>query len=615
MTAARALWDSAWREGLAPEPQLTVSEWADAHRILPQTSAEPGPWRTSRTPYLREIMDCLSTASPIERVIFQKGAQIGGTEVGLNWLGYIIAHAPGLALLVMPSLDMVRRNTRTRIDPMIEATPALASRVVSARSRDPGNTATAKRFIGGELVMTGANSAAALRSTPARYLMLDEVDAFPFDVGGADRGEGDPVALAAKRSTTFRGKRKMLMVSTPTVKDFSRIETAYEESDRRRYFVPCPHCGAMQTLEWARIVWPEGEPHKAHAVCEHCAEPIAESHKAAMLAAGEWRATAQGDGRTAGFHLSALYSPFETWGEIAAEFLAAKRDPARLKVWINTALAETSSEGQAKVEPEALAMRCEDWGASLPDGVAVITAGVDVQDDRLELEIVGHGRGEETWSLAYHVLPGDPSGPALWRELDAILQQRWQHRRAVADLPVRAVCIDSGGHFTGQAVRFAAERAQRRVWAIKGGSGPGRAPWPRKPSRSAKTKLPLYVIGVDALKETVAARLAIAEPGPGYMHFPDGRDAAWFAQLTAERIVTRYRKGRAVREWVKPNDARNEALDCRVYALAALEGLKALGLRLDVEAKRPANAPPRTAAEAVAAKPPPRTIRSKWMDQ
>ncbi len=609
--SALAIYDAAWREGLRPEPQLAVSDWADRHRRLPATAAEPGFWRTARTPYLRAIMDALSVGAAVERVVLMKGAQLGGTEVGLNWLGYIIHNAPGLALLVMPSIDMVRRNTRTRIDPLIEGTPELAARVVAPRSRDPGNTATQKRFVGGELVMTGANSAAALRSTPARYIFLDEVDAFPLDV----EGEGDPVALAVKRSTTFRGKRKILMVSTPTLRDFSRIEAAYLESDRRRYFVPCPHCGGMQTLEWARIVWPEGEPEKACAQCEHCGESIDESAKPSMLAAGEWRATAAGDGRTAGFHLSSLYSPFETWGEIAAEFLRVKRDPSRLKTWVNTALGETWDEGQARIEPEALASRAESWGDALPDPVAVITAGIDVQDDRLELELVGHGRGEETWSIAYHVLYGDPAGDALWRELDALLLQRWPHPRAVADLPVRAACIDSGGHFTGRVVEFAAARAARRVWAIKGASGAGRTPWPRKPSRSAKTKLPVYVIGVDALKEAFAARVAVSEPGPGYCHFPDGRDATWFAQLTAERIVTRYRKGRAVREWIKRPDDRNEALDARVYALAALEGLKSLGLRLDIEAQRLADAPRRAAGDPIAAPPAPKVIRSKWMDR
>lgn len=235
----------AWAEGLAPEPALSVSEWADLNRVLPPTSAEPGRWRTDRTPYLAEIIDALSTGSPYERVVFMKGAQIGGTEAGLNWLGYIVQNAPGLALLVMPTLDMLKRNTRTRIDPMIEATPELSKRIAPTRARDGNNTMFAKSFPGGQLVMTGANSGAGLRSTPARYLFFDEVDAFPNDADG----DGDPVDLALKRAKTFRGKRKVLMVSTPTVKGESRIEDAYGESDQRRFHVPCPQCGHMHPLE------------------------------------------------------------------------------------------------------------------------------------------------------------------------------------------------------------------------------------------------------------------------------------------------------------------------------------------------------------------------------
>ena len=266
MTTDAALIDAAWRAGMMPERQLTVSEWADAHRMLPATSAEPGRWRTDRAPYLRGIMDALSVGSPLERVVFVKGAQLGGTEAGLNWLGYIVHNAPGLALLVMPSLDMVRRNTRTRIDPMIEATPELRKRIAPARSRDSTNTAFAKAFPGGQIVMTGANSAAGLRSTPARFLFMDEVDAFPADADG----EGDPVDLAMKRTATYRGRRKILLVSTPTIKGESRIEAAFLESDQRRFFIPCPACGEFHTLEWGNIHWPEGRRGEAYAACPSC---------------------------------------------------------------------------------------------------------------------------------------------------------------------------------------------------------------------------------------------------------------------------------------------------------------------------------------------------------
>ena len=245
---ALELIDAAWRRGLEAEPQLTVSEWADRHRVLPTANAEPGPWRTDRVPYLREIMDCLSTSSPVERIVFMKGAQTGGTEAALNAIGYWIAHAPGIILTVWPSIDMVRRNSRIRIEPLIDGTPALRAKIPPARSKDPGNAVAQKEFPGGALVMTGANSAAGLRSLPARYLVLDEVDAFPPDADG----EGDPVALAVQRTVTFRGRRKIVLISTPTFAGASRIETAFAESDQRRFFVPCPHCGHMQLIAWAR---------------------------------------------------------------------------------------------------------------------------------------------------------------------------------------------------------------------------------------------------------------------------------------------------------------------------------------------------------------------------
>jgi hypothetical protein len=427
--------DLAWRRGIRPEPPIPVSDWADRHRILPPTSAEPGRWRTDRTPYLRDVMDALSTASPYERVVLMKGAQTGGSEAGLNWLGYIIQNAPGIAMLVMPSLDMVRRNTTVRIDPLIEATPALRELVAAPRSRDAGNSLFRKSFPGGQLVMTGANSAVGLRSTPVRYLFLDEVDGYP---GDAD-GEGDPVDLAIQRTATFRGRRKIYMVSTPTLKGHSRIEAAFEHSDRRFYHVPCLHCGDMAPITWARIRWPEGRRDQAHLVCAACGGVHHEHEKPRLLAAGEWRATAEGDGRTAGFHLSALYSPWETWAEIAAEHGRVRKDPARLQVWVNTKLGE-SWEDQAgdTVPADPLMARREDWGEALPAAVAVLTAGVDVQGDRIEVQILGWGRDEEAWVIDYRVLWGDPSGPRLWSDLDlpasrrarsAGARRRHRHRR------------------------------------------------------------------------------------------------------------------------------------------------------------------------------------------
>jgi phage terminase large subunit GpA-like protein len=604
---AFALVDDAWRRGLRAPPQMTVSEWADAHRVMPTMNAEPGPWRTARVPYLREIMDCLSTSSQVERVVFMKGAQTGGTEACLNAIGFWIDHAPGIILCVWPSLDMVRRNSRTRIEPLVDGTPALRRKIAPPRAKDPGNTVNQKEFAGGALVMTGANSATGLRSLPARYLVLDEVDAFPADADG----EGDPVALAIQRTVTFRGRRKIMLVSTPTDAGVSRIEKAFAESDQRRYFVPCPHCRAFQPLQWRGVTWPEGEPQKAFYACLECGGVIEERHKPALLAGGEWRATAPGDGRTAGYHLSALYSPFETWAEIAAEFLAVKNDPLRLRPWTNTKLGEPFEDRDgAAFDAEGLAARCEDFGERLPEGVVVLTAGVDVQGDRLALEIVGWGVGEESWSITYEEIWGDPAKPEVWAALDVELTRAYRHPRAGA-MRVRAACVDSGGHHTQTVYAFARERATRSVWAIKGRGGPGVPVWPRRPPRvREKTYSPL-IIGVDAAKETIVARLRLAEPGAGFCHFPTGRDVDFFRQLGSERRVRTWRRGVVVAEWKKDPAVRNEALDCRVYAFGALQGLVARGLRLSDEARRLADLPHLSEEAATAQQQ--RVIQSNWM--
>lgn len=607
--------DAAWRDGLTPEPQLTVTEWADANRILPGANAEPGPWRTSRVPYLAEIMNCLSTGSTVERVVLMKGAQTGGTEAGLNAIGYWIAHAPGLILTVWPSLDMVRRNSRTRIDPLIQTTPALKAKIVPARSRDPGNSMGIKEFPGGALVMTGANSAVALRSTAARYLVLDEIDGYPAEAGR----EGDPVALAIQRTVSFRGRRKIFLCSTPTEAGVSRIEKAFQESDQRRYFVPCPHCEAFQTLSWRGVTWPDGEPRKAFYACEACGGVIEEKDKHVMLAAGQWRATAEGDGLTAGFHLSALYSPFESWGQIAVDFIAAKNDPSRLKAWVNLKLGEPYEDRDtAPLSPDALQARgaaCDaPWTDLLPDGVAVVTAGADVQQDRIEIEFVGWGRGEESWSLDYTIIHGDTSRPDVWAALDRLLLRRFRHPRAVPDLPVLAAAIDSGFR-TDTVMQFCAPRLNRRVWPVKGRSGPGIPPWPRRPPKVRKGGVaPVFILGVDALKGTLLSRLRIEESGPAACHWPVDREYLWFQGLVAERPVRRYTRGVARIEWVPDPGVRNEPLDARIYATAALHGLFAAGFSLVDAAEKITRTDLRTGKEStppnVAAQ---KVIPSRWM--
>lgn len=609
--------DAAWvwrtiAAAIRPEPALLVSEWADKHRVLPPTSAEPGRWRTSRVPYMRGVMDALSTGSPFERVVMMKGAQVAATECGNNWLGYIIQHAPGTTLCVLPSLDDVRKNVVTRIEPLIASSPALAALVAKPVGRRAANSMMRKEFPGGFLVFTGATSPKGLRSTPARYLFLDEVDGFPGDAGN----EGDPVALAEQRTVTFRGRRKIFLCSTPTIKGLSRIERAYLESDQRVFEVPCQQCATFNRILWADIRWPEGERRKACWVCPDCGFPHEEHAKPALLAAGRWRATAPGDGRTAGFHLSALYSPFEPWGDIAVQHGQAKGDPSAMQAWTNLKLGDPFEDmAGEEITADAVASRAETIGDVLPPGAVLLTAGVDTQDDRLEVEVVAWGAGEESWSILHHVIPGDPADRAVWLQLDELLSRTWPHARAVPDMPISAVCVDTGGHHTQAAYNFVRDKQARRVWAIKGHNVPGKQIWPRKPSHKNKGRVPLYLIGVHAAKEVIFARLKIKEAGPGFMHFPMDRSTQYFQQLTAEKMVTKWERGRPRRIFVNPTKARNEALDLRVYAFAALHGVVAAGFDLDRAVAALAPMPPRTPDRPVMAPPPPvrRATRSSWL--
>lgn len=609
MSAARPI-DAAFSAGIAPVTYQTVSEWADAHRILSAvSSAEPGPWRTDRVPYMREVMDCLSARVDIGRVVLMKAAQLAGTECGLNALGYWIEHAPAPILYVMPTVDTGKVQSRTRVQEMIDATPALTACVKPARSRDSGNTLLLKSFPGGILRVAGANSAAGLRAMPIKYVIFDEVDAFPAVAGE----EGSPIELATARTTTFPD-RKLFFVSTPTVKGLSAIEREYQRGDQRRYQVPCPLCGAFQFLAWSRLKWEEGRPRSAWYECEHCRGHVDERHKGRMLELGRWVATAEPEEPgVRSYHINGLYAPpgWITWGELAAEFLRAKRDPALLQVFVNTRLAETWEDNAAKVSGEAVAERRETWTA-VPAAVAAVTAGVDVQDDRLEVEFVGWGPDEESWSLGYEIISADPSGPLAWSRLDQLLAAGIPlDAKGTRALPVAAACIDTGGHHTLAVYAFCRAREARRVWAIKGRGGSGVQIWPRRPTRRNKGKVPLYIVGVDAVKESLYARLQLTAPGPGYCHFPLARGAEYFRQLTSERVVTKFHRGRPRRIWFVRDGVRNEALDCRVYATAALHGLYALGLRLE----RPAQPTERPAPERRAAQPQQRGWEPRpWLD-
>lgn len=577
----------AWGRGLTPDPWLTVSEWSDTHRWLSsRASAEPGRYRTERTPYMRAIMDALSPGDPTQRVVFMKAAQVGATEAGNNWIGFVMHHAPGPMLAVQPTVELAKRNSRQRIDPLIEESPALKERVRPARARDSGNTQLSKDFPGGVLVMTGANSAVGLRSMPARYVFLDEVDAYP---ASADE-EGDPVGLAEARSLTFAHRRKVFLVSTPTIRGVSRIEREYEASDQRRFFVPCPHCGAMQWLRFERLRWEKGKPETAAYHCDACDEPIEEHHKPAMLAAGEWQATAEPrDARTVGFHLSALYSPpgWKSWADIARDKETATGSDEAERVFRNTVLGETWIETGDAPDWQRIAERREDWPAgTVPAGGLFLTAGADVQKDRIEVDVWAWGRGLESWLVDHVVIEGGPARPEAWDALTALLGRSWQHAGG-AELGLARLAIDTG-YETAAVYGWARSVGFAQVAPVKGLEGFNRASPVSGPTyvdataggKRLRRGARLWTVATSTFKAETYRFLRLARPAaeeladgaafpPGTVHLPGWADTEWIRQLTAEQLVTvRNRRGFAKLEWQKLRE-RNEALDCRVYARAA----------------------------------------------
>lgn len=580
----------AWGRGLAPDPLLTVSEWADRYRILSsRASSEAGKYRTDRTPYMRDIMDALSPSHAARRIVFMSGAQLGKTEAGNNWIGYCIHQAPGPFLAVQPTTELAKRLSQQRIEPLIEESPELREIVMPSRARDSGNTVLAKKFAGGQLVLTGANSAVGLRSMPARWLFLDEVDAYPGDV----EGEGDPVALAEARTRTFGHRRKVFMVSTPTIRGLSRIEREFEASDQRRYFVPCPHCGAMQWLKFERLRWEKSQPHTAEYICENCEQGIAEHHKTAMLAAGDWRATAAcADRNVIGFHISGLYSPvgWLSWEQIAREWEAAQGNDALLKAAKNTLLGESWQErGEAPDWQRLYERREQDNLGVVPHGALVLTAGADVQHDRIEIDVWAWGRRFESWLTDHLVVEGDPARPEVWDQLSAVLGRLWRSS-AGQSLTIAKLAIDSGdGRTTDAVYAWARRMGSAQVAAIKGVDGFNRVSPVDGPTyvdatergRKIRRGAKLWKVAVAVFKSETYRFLRLDRPADeelaegkgypdGYIHLAGGITAEWVKQLTAEQLVSvKDRRGFSRLEWRQSRE-RNEALDCRVYARAAL---------------------------------------------
>lgn len=573
-----------------PPENISVDEWADRHRRLSaESSAEAGPWRTSRTPYMREPMRAFSDPK-VRKVVIVAASQVGKTEVELNALGYVMDQDPGTVIFVHPTLDDAKKFSRLRIAPMLRDCPRLKRKVHDVRDSKASKTVLQKSFPGGMLMLTGSNAPSALASTPARYIFGDERDRWAKSAGK----EGDPWALAEARQTTFYNA-KSVEVSTPTIKGASNIETAYAGGTQERWVVKCPHCGEWHDVDfdyirfepWSETVNGKKVWHIKGGVdwcCPSCG--CLSSEQEVRDAPHKWRAdnpSAYDEKGIRSFWLNAFASPWVPWERIVIRFLEAKDDHQKLQVVYNTLLGKLwEDRGDLASDDELLARR-EDYGTrldgtevELPDGVLCLTCGVDTQDNRLEYEVVGHGQWGETWGIEKGVIMGRPDTDEVWQRLDGVVEHVYRYRDG-GGIRISMTCVDSGGHYTQEVYERCRARQGSRVFAIKGKGGEG-IPYTSIPTKVAirdkRATCWLYTIGVDAGKSSIMSSLKVQEHGPNFAHFPRGRgyDENYFNGLLSERMVlTTGSTGNRWR-WEKiPGHERNEPLDCRNYAMAALK--------------------------------------------
>lgn len=585
--------ERATRQVLKPPPRLTVSQWADEYRRLsPESAAEPGRWKTDRAPYQRGIMDAVN--DPLTReIVIMKSAQVGYTELIGNVVGFHIDRDPSPILVIQPTVEMGEAWSKDRLAPMVRDTPALRDKIKDPRSRDSGNTVLQKQFPGGHITIVGANSPSGLASRPIRIVLCDEVDRYPASAGT----EGDPISLARKRSTTF-WNRKLLMGSTPTVKGASRIEAAFELSDQRYYLVPCPHCETFDRLKWDNVHWDEGNPTGAWYACPHCGGIIRDTDKARMLQAGRWEATREFAG-IAGFHINELYSPWVSFGDTARAFVEAKRSPETLQTWVNTSLGETWVErGEAPTHERVQALRGEYASGEVPDGAAVLTAGVDVQKQRLVYVVRSWGAAMESWLVEFGELWGETDRPEVWAQLGNVLARDYSGKS------IRLMLVDSG-FLPDQVYTFC--RANPAARPSKGQqtlSSPVRMSKIDVSTRGVKLRSgqDLWHVDTGYFKSVVHGRIDWPRDQPGAWHLPHDISDAYCRQLIAESKVV-LPAGKVV--W-KRHDRENHALDCEVYATAAAKILGADRI--------PARKPKPEAAldEATAALPAPAVPRGRY---
>ena len=576
---------------LTPPPLLRLTEWIERNIRLPEgVSALPGPVRL--WPYQREIADAISDPE-IERVTLVKPVRVGFTTLLTGAIGSFVANEPAPILCLLPTESDARDYIVSDIEPIFAASPALRGALSANVEEGERNTLLSRRFPGGSLKIVAAKAPRNLRRHTARILIVDEADAME---SGA---EGNPIRLAERRTLSF-ANRKIIIGSTPLFEDTSHVLRAYAESDARVFEVPCPECGTFNELLWGHIEWQEGKPETASYRCPHCKSLIDERHKAAMVAAGRWRATRPEVKGHAGFRLNALVSLLAnaSWAKLAQEFLQAKDDPSELQTFVNTILGQGWREAGAEIDESALQSRAEPFGLdAIPAEVLVVTAGVDVQDDRLEITIAGWTRAGECLVLGHIVIWGSPDDDSTWFELDELLKTRWSHPHG-GKLRIDAACVDSGdGDWTDKVYSFCFPRASRRVMAIKGAGG-------ARPSiQVSKGKLKgggrIWIAGVDTIKTTIFSRL---QRGAS-IRFSQSLEAVYFEQLASERRVIRYTRGKPVRRFERIAGKRAEALDALCYAFAARS---AAPIQLDQRADE---------LRSIAVAAPLAVIRSAWMER
>ncbi len=581
----------SWARGLKPPADLTVSQWADRYRILPKGSAEPGPYRTDRTPFWKEIMDVLSANSRVKMVYIMKASQMGATEAGVcNPIGYYIHYDPSEILVVWAGEKMVDKNSKTRIDPMITSTPVIRDAIVKKRTLEGGNTTRLKLFPGGSLNIGNAGSITDLISSPKRIAIGDEIDEWPEDLNG----RGDPWTLLLKRLRTYPNS-KAVAISKPSVKGRSKVEAGYLAGDMRKFFVPCPHCGVYQILMWTQMKWqknPEGG-REVWYECPHCKNEIKNYHKELMLKKGEWRPTNPNTTSKSirSYQISSLYAPvgWTTWESLVEQWLDAQGNVNKLISFINDELAETWEEKSEQQDWEVLRGRKESWrSGEIHEDIVMLTAGADVQENRIEVEVIGWGKRFEHWSVEYHVFTADHTTNSLndrcWEELAMLMTKQWMHPTGEV-LYLSGICIDAG-YNTETVYHFCRGYPQDRVLAIQG-SDRLKAPISGAKAvdhiggKHMRNALFHYEVGSSFLKSELFHWLKQKpperdDPYPfGWCHFPEDREDEYFKQLCAEvlqKTTPKDKRSKVKWEWVKIRE-RNEALDTHIYARAAATGV------------------------------------------